>query len=105
MKKVICFIAAAMFSVSCFALEKNREQALCFGNKYLIQLEENVSIGFAYSDKRLIAEGEARRFSQKWGVGLDVKISNDSRFGFRLGYDDAGKHQRDAVGIVWGKTF
>lgn len=103
--KHIAFIILSLFATSAVALEKNESQSLCFGNKYVVYLSENVSIGIGYSDKRLIPDVNASKFAQKWGVGLDFKVSNDSRFGFRLGYDDAGKSQADAIGIVWGKTF
>lgn len=104
MKKFTLFAIAFAMSLPCFALEKNTERSLCFGNKYKIQLEDGASLGFAYSDKSFFT-GEDRRFAQKWGVGMDFRVSNDSRFGLRLGFDDAGKSQRDAVGVVWGKTF
>lgn len=103
MKKLLCLIAL-IISVPCLALEKNTNPALCFGNKYKLVLDDGVSMGFAYSDKRLVHHDQ-KRFAQKWGVGLDFKVTDESRFGLRLGYDDAGKTQRNAVGLVWGKTF
>jgi len=108
MKKLATLVLTLTVCSNCVAFEKNQERTIAFGNKYKIQLDEKVSVGFAYTDKKFCLDRASKRFAQKWAVGLDVKqvfADPSIKFGFRLGYDDAGRSQANAIGIAIGKSF
>lgn len=105
MKRSITLILTLAVTSSVMAWERTSEPGhLGFGNKYHHQINDRESFGLAYTDKPYVPTDQ-KKFCQRWGLGYDIRIDDDTRIGFRLGYDDSGRSQPGAIGFVIGRRF